>query len=140
MKDYFKGNCEKWIGRFAMDSPGTSYGATLTYTEKYFLLKFFNVPTDEEDPDLKILDTISVKEESKSQNKPEQKPEQKPESKTDNKIDDILFKEALSYFKEAKTVSELKTHFASYWATIKNTKLRQDLKSAYELKKADLPE
>lgn len=28
-----------------------AFGSALTYTERYFLLKFFNIPTDEDDPD-----------------------------------------------------------------------------------------
>lgn len=30
-----------------------SFGSGLTYSERYFLMKFFNVPTDEDDPDAK---------------------------------------------------------------------------------------
>lgn len=28
-----------------------AFGSALTYTERYFLLKFFNIPTDKDDPD-----------------------------------------------------------------------------------------
>ncbi len=31
--------------------PSRAFGSALTYAERYFLLKFFNVPTDELDPD-----------------------------------------------------------------------------------------
>lgn len=33
-----------------------SFGSGLTYSERYFLLKFFGVPTDEDDPDRKTYD------------------------------------------------------------------------------------
>ena len=33
------------------DDISKAYGTALTYSERYFLLKFFGVPTDEEDPD-----------------------------------------------------------------------------------------
>ncbi len=33
------------------DDMSQSFGSALTYSERYFLLKFFGVPTDEEDPD-----------------------------------------------------------------------------------------
>lgn len=33
--------------------PAQAYGSALTYAERYFLMKFFNIPTDELDPDAK---------------------------------------------------------------------------------------
>lgn len=30
------------------------FGSALTYAERYFLLKFFHIPTDEDDPDVRI--------------------------------------------------------------------------------------
>lgn len=30
------------------------FGSALTYAERYFLLKFFHIPTDEDDPDIRI--------------------------------------------------------------------------------------
>lgn len=33
------------------DDISKAYGSGLTYSERYFLLKFFNAPTDEDDPD-----------------------------------------------------------------------------------------
>lgn len=33
------------------DSPAKALGTALTYSERYFLLKFFNIPTDADDPD-----------------------------------------------------------------------------------------
>lgn len=35
------------------DDVSKAYGSGLTYSERYFLLKFFNVPTDADDPDVK---------------------------------------------------------------------------------------
>lgn len=35
------------------DDISKAYGSGLTYSERYFLLKFFNAPTDEDDPDRK---------------------------------------------------------------------------------------
>lgn len=40
-----------WYGQ-GLDSDGEKgVGKALTYAEKYFLLKFFNIPTDKDDPD-----------------------------------------------------------------------------------------
>jgi len=39
-----------WIGQ-GLDSGEKGVGKALTYAEKYFLLKFFNVATDKDDPD-----------------------------------------------------------------------------------------
>jgi len=37
------------VGR--QKDPSQSFGSGLTYAERYFMLKFFNVPTDDDDPD-----------------------------------------------------------------------------------------
>jgi len=39
-----------WIGQ-GLDSGEKGVGKALTYAEKYFLLKFFNIATDKDDPD-----------------------------------------------------------------------------------------
>lgn len=41
------------------DEISKSFGSGLTYTERYFLLKFFNQPTDDEDPDAKSKSEIA---------------------------------------------------------------------------------
>lgn len=40
-----------WLHMGLQDDPSRSFGSGLTYAERYFLLKFFNVPTDKDDPD-----------------------------------------------------------------------------------------
>ena len=35
----------------AQNDPSKAFGSALTYSERYFLLKFFNIPTDKLDPD-----------------------------------------------------------------------------------------
>lgn len=42
--------CCDWIGQ-GLDSGEKGVGKALTYAEKYFMLKFFNIPTDKDDPD-----------------------------------------------------------------------------------------
>lgn len=39
-----------WVGQ-GLDSGEKGVGKALTYSEKYFLLKFFNIATDKDDPD-----------------------------------------------------------------------------------------
>jgi len=39
-----------WTGQ-GLDTGEKGVGKALTYAEKYFLLKFFNIPTDKDDPD-----------------------------------------------------------------------------------------
>ena len=39
-----------WYGQ-GLDSGEKGVGKALTYAEKYFLLKFFNIPTEKDDPD-----------------------------------------------------------------------------------------
>jgi hypothetical protein len=40
----------QWCGQ-GLDDAEKGIGKALTYAEKYFLLKFFNIPTDNDDPD-----------------------------------------------------------------------------------------
>ena len=40
-----------WLCFGEQDDASKAFGSGLTYSERYFLLKFFNVPTDEDDPD-----------------------------------------------------------------------------------------
>ncbi len=42
--------CCDWYGQ-GLDSGEKGVGKALTYAEKYFFLKFFNIPTDKDDPD-----------------------------------------------------------------------------------------
>lgn len=44
-----------WYGQ-GLDTGEKGVGKALTYAEKYFLLKFFNIPTDEDDPDAAQVD------------------------------------------------------------------------------------
>lgn len=40
-----------WYGQGVDTSGEKGVGKALTYSEKYFMLKFFNIPTDKDDPD-----------------------------------------------------------------------------------------
>ncbi len=42
----------RWYGQGVDTSGEKGVGKAYTYAEKYFLLKFFNIPTDKDDPDL----------------------------------------------------------------------------------------
>ena len=47
-----------------MTDPAMAYGSALTYTERYFLLKFFQIPTSKDDPEFfesKTAEKISEK-------------------------------------------------------------------------------
>lgn len=44
----------QWYGQ-GVDSGERGVGKAATYSEKYFLLKFFNIPTDDDDPDGKSV-------------------------------------------------------------------------------------
>ena len=54
----------KWVG-FGVDTGEKGVGKALTYAEKYFLLKFFNIATDISDPDLIANKKLEVKERPK---------------------------------------------------------------------------
>lgn len=42
-----------WFITGEQKDPSQALGSALTYSERYFLLKFFGIPTDEDDPDKK---------------------------------------------------------------------------------------
>jgi len=46
----------QWYSQ-GLDDMEKGVGKALTYGEKYFLLKFFNIPTDKDDPDARMLDS-----------------------------------------------------------------------------------
>lgn len=47
-----------WFCTGEQKDPSQAFGSALTYSERYFLLKFFGAPTDEDDPDKLIKDKI----------------------------------------------------------------------------------
>ncbi len=60
-----------WTGQ-GLDPGEKGVGKALTYAEKYFMLKFFNIATDKDDPDnfQKRLDGETVTPDTKPQSKP----------------------------------------------------------------------
>lgn len=62
----------KWYGQ-GLDSGEKGVGKAVTYAEKYFMLKFFNIPTDKDDPD-----SFQSKHEEKAGKPEPQRQAQKP--------------------------------------------------------------
>jgi len=61
-----------WLLFGEQEDCSKAFGSGLTYSERYFILKFFNVPTDEDDPD------------SRQDKKPPEKPEDAPQATKDD--------------------------------------------------------
>jgi len=72
------------------DDVSQSYGTALTYAERYFLLKYFGIATDGDDPDHRRQ---TQKETEKPAPKKEVKPT--PPKKLDKKVIDILIQQAI---------------------------------------------
>ena len=76
-----------------VDSGERGVGKALTYAEKYFLLKTFNIPTDKDDPDSfqgKIEQENGNKKNGLKSNKPKVKTESKPHSNAgDNDLNNL---------------------------------------------------
>lgn len=49
----------EWAYYGQQDDISKAYGSALTYSERYFLLKYFNAPTDADDPDARKKDNHS---------------------------------------------------------------------------------
>ncbi|UYL94020.1 ERF family protein [Geobacillus phage vB_GthS_PK3.6] len=77
------------------DDISKAFGSALTYSERYFLLKFFGVPTDEDDPDAK--DTTG-----------KQRTEKLASDKQLNFIDSLLNKKASDKYPKQALYDRLK--------------------------------
>lgn len=65
------------------DDISKAFGSALTYSERYFLLKFFGVPTDEDDPDhKKNSDKRNEQEKQQATKQTEKKQQDKPQQQT----------------------------------------------------------
>lgn len=64
----------KFFGQ--QDDVSKAYGSALTYSERYFLLKFFGVPTDEDDADAKDPAPKQPNNNYSNQHKPNNKPKE----------------------------------------------------------------
>jgi hypothetical protein len=114
-----------WYGQGVDIAGEKGVGKALTYAEKYFMLKFFNVPTDKDDPD-----SFQAKHDDKPVTKPElvRKQEQKPVVKEVNWV---------SFWNECKklgyTMEEVQkiagTKDFSKWTKEKASALFSDLKT-----------
>ena len=66
----------RWYAQ-GIDSGEKGVGKAYTYAEKYFLLKFFNIPTDKDDPDAAAEGLEQEKPAAKSKARKELKPAEK---------------------------------------------------------------
>ena len=85
-----------WQYTGQQDDISKAFGSGLTYTERYFLLKFFGVPTDEDDPDAK--DTTGK----------QQRTEKLASDKQLNFIDSLLNKKASDKYPKQALYDRLK--------------------------------
>ncbi len=63
-----------WFMVGKQKDPSQSFGSGLTYAERYFLMKFFNIPTDDDDPDGLGKGKDRDKSQDKSQDKLDERP------------------------------------------------------------------
>lgn len=59
IEDFF---AVQWFAIGNQKDPSQAFGSALTYSERYFFLKFFHIPTDEDDPDGRIPEDNKSKE------------------------------------------------------------------------------
>lgn len=82
-----------WALFGAQDDISKAFGSALTYSERYFLLKFLGIPTDDEDPDAKeSKPKEKTYQAERTYDKPQEKTSDKPPSKF-GKLKDIAEKE-----------------------------------------------
>lgn len=62
----------------AQDDVSKAFGSGLTYSERYFIIKFFNLPTDADDPDARNTSGRSNSGNSNGNNQPQNKQQQAP--------------------------------------------------------------
>lgn len=78
-----------WYMTGEQKDPSQAFGSGLTYSERYFLLKFFSVPTDEDDPD--NLDNLKAKGRKSEKNGTSKKPENEEIDEELNELLDLAF-------------------------------------------------
>ena len=86
------------------DDPSKAFGSALTYSERYFLLKFFSIATDDDDPDAKQNKPSNNY--NQSNNSTPNKASDKQMSLVNNLIKDVAKKHSIT---EAQSVGTLKT-------------------------------
>jgi len=110
-----------WYGQ-GLDSGEKGVGKAVTYAEKYFLLKFFNIPTDKDDPDSF---------QGKHEDKPVTKPELVKNDKEDKPVNvDGFFVEAAKLgYSKPQVLKEAGVISVDKWTQAKLTELYRDLKT-----------
>lgn len=94
-----------------MNGDEQGLGSALTYAERYFMLKFFNIPTDEDDPD-----ALTVK--KKGGGSTTQQPKQDPK----RTISVWMTEEQFTKTMECKDVKKVEMAIAAYSAGAKGMK------------------
>lgn len=91
--------------------PAKSIGAALTYSEKYFLLKFFNIETSKDDPDFKKVENNSNVPEVTPDQQKKQQPKTEPiknNSSPDGLFFDIELKKKVTEYILSKKYKDIK--------------------------------
>ncbi len=114
-----------WAGFGMQDDPSRAFGSMLTYSERYFLLKFFNIATDEDDPDKWEKD-----------NKADKKGKEPKQTDTDKIIENLGIlmdkakrKDNKQFFQEKVNEALERSHLYNTVADITNT---DDLKAIHK--------
>ena len=94
-----------WYGQGVDIAGEKGVGKAMTYAEKYFMLKFFNIPTDKDDPD-SFQKKIDGDDPPKGAQKPQKQPDKQPPASS---------KPASQKPTDAPT----KVNFAGFWAETK---------------------
>ena len=76
-----------WFAIGQQKDPSQSFGSALTYAERYFLLKFFVIPTDKDDPDAQS--PSDGQKAGYKQKPPKQAPSDKPQQAGNNQFEPI---------------------------------------------------
>ena len=102
-----KHTCRWWFTG-SQDDPAKSFGSALTYSERYFLLKFFGIETDDDDPDKKTPKGDNAK--------PKAKLKTLTASEVDSKWNGKIYSDRLVYIDNVQyeipkeQIEKLKTH------------------------------
>jgi len=110
----------KWYMAGEQKDPSQAFGSGLTYSERYFLLKFFNVPTDEDDPD--------------NPKKPKKEPESKSELTT-SQIKNLFIEHHKGNKEEAKEDYEMYIDMPEDQQNDIITKILSDVEEVKEVEK-----
>lgn len=120
-----------WAYFGQMDDASKAFGASLTYSERYFLLKFLALPTDSDDPDAKGVSQPKAPAKQAPKQQPQQNQQEKSQQQKD--AEDVFDIDKDQKQKQQKQSSTKKITDGQIKRLYAMAGVKQDKDKAYEI-------